>query len=281
MFAVTRDIAIVTIMVSDLNRHIILRERKAIIAWWKVSESASQHKEVTVAITSSISISSRHYLSISHLSAAALFSQRAATLEPVLTLGDSASNEGLREHKACVVTSIMLSVAFLEAVVNELWADCSEGFDPVRIEGLQNREVMATLWRKSPLKRSTTMLEKFELALELNAKPALSRDASPYQDVKLLVDLRNALVHYEPETISSFSEDDENRGTEHKFEKKLRGRFEPNRLTGPGNPFYPDKVLGAGCARWAIASAVAFADSFFEKLGIPSMHGNVRSAYGV
>ncbi|MCE0463996.1 MULTISPECIES: hypothetical protein [Pseudomonas] len=233
-----------------------------------------------MAITSSISISSRHYLSTSHLSAAALFSQRAAALEPVLTLGDSASNEGLREHMACVVSSVMLSVAFLEAAINELWADCSEGFDPARIEGLQNSEVMAALWRKSPLKRST-MLEKFELALELNGKPALSRNASPYQDVKLLVDLRNALVHYEPETIFNFSEDDENRGAEHKFEKKLRGRFEPNKLTGPGNPFYPDKVLGAGCARWAIASAVAFVDSFFEKLGIPSMHGHAHSAYGV
>jgi len=250
------------------------------MAWWGVPESASQHKEVAVAVKLSISMSSRHYLSISHLSAAALFSQRAAVLEPVLTLGDSASNEGLREHQACVVTSIMLSVAFLEAAVNELLADCSEGFDPIRMQGLPNIEVMATLWRKSPLKRST-MLEKFELALELNSKPALLRDASPYQDVKLLVDLRNALVHYEPETIFNFSGDDENRGAEHKFEKKLRGRFEPNRLTGPGNPFYPDKVLGAGCARWAIESAVAFADSFFDKLGIPSMHGDVRTAYGV
>lgn len=139
---------------------------------------------------------------------------------------------------------------------------------------------MATLWRQSQIKRST-MLEKFELALDLNAKPALPRDASPYQDVKLLVDLRNALVHYEPETVFNFSDDDKNNGTQHKFEKKLRGKFEPNRLTGPGNPFYPDKVLGAGCARWAIASAVAFADSFFEKLGIPCMYDHVRTVYGV
>lgn len=227
-----------------------------------------------------ISMSFRQYLSISHLSAAALFSQRTTKLESVLTLGDSTSHDGIREHQACVVTSIMLSVAFLEASINELWADCSEGFDPLRIEGLQNSEVMGALWRKSPLKRST-MLEKYELALELNARPALSRDTSPYQDVKLLIDLRNALVHYEPETIFGFNDDYENRGTEHKFKKKLRGKFEPNRLTGAGNPFYPDKVLGAGCARWAIASAVAFTDSFFEKLGIPCMYGHVRSAYGV
>ncbi|PFG70500.1 hypothetical protein DM05_0816 [Pseudomonas poae] len=251
---------------------------------WVIRDKTSRilfvYKEVAVAVASYVSISSRHYLSISHLSAAALFSQRAVVLEPLLTLGDSASNEGLREHTACVVTSIMLSVAFLEAVINELWADCSEGFDSARIEGLQSSAVMATLWRKSPLKRAT-MLEKYELALELNSKPELSRDASPYQDVKLLVELRNALVHYEPETILNSSDTEENKGAEHKFEKKLRGRFEPNRLTGPGNPFYPDKVLGAGCARWAIVSAVAFADRFFEKLGIPCMYGHVRGVYGI
>ncbi|MET3457112.1 hypothetical protein [Pseudomonas kilonensis] len=233
-----------------------------------------------MAIKPSISISSRHYLSISHLSAAALFSQRAMALEPVLTLGEPASNEGLREHQACVVTSIMLSVAFLEAVINELWADCSEAFDFSRHKDLQNAEVMGALWKRSPLKRST-MLEKFELALELNMKPALSRDASPYQDVKLLVELRNALVHYEPETIFNFSNDSENTEVEHRFEKRLRGKFEINRLTGPGNPFYPDKVLGAGCARWAITSAVAFTDDFFGKLGVPSMYGDVRKMYGV
>ncbi|EPL09853.1 hypothetical protein CF150_17078 [Pseudomonas sp. CF150] len=201
-------------------------------------------------------------------------------LEPVLTLGDSASNEGLREHTACVITSIMLSVAFLEATINELWADCSEGFDPVRIEGLQNREAMATLWRKSSLKRST-MLEKFELALELNEKPGISKDTNPYQDVKLLIDLRNALVHYEPETVFNFSCGNKDKSTEHKFDKKLRGRFEPNRLTGFGNPFYPDKVLGAGCALWATASAVAFADTFFEKLGLSCIYAHTRSTYGV
>lgn len=226
------------------------------------------------------SSTSRHYLSISHLSAAALFSQRASKLEPTLTLGDSASDTGLREHHACVVTSIMLSVAFLEAVINELWADCSEDFELRRTNELPSREVMAALWRRSPLKRSTT-LEKFELALEINKKPALPRDATPYQDVKLLIDLRNALVHYEPETIFNFSTNNEDKIPEHIFEKKLRGRFELNRLTGPGNSFYPDKVLGAGCACWAVASAVAFADSFFERLGVQPIYAHARSVYGV
>ncbi|NCE87665.1 hypothetical protein DK870_25165 [Pseudomonas sp. Q1] len=200
-------------------------------------------------------------------------------LEPILTLGDSASDEGLREHKACVVASIMLSVAFLEATINELWADCGEYFDTARIECLQNSEMMAILWKQSPLKRST-MLEKYELALELNAKPKIARNASLYQDVKLLVALRNALVHYEPETISNFSDNDV-KGEQHKFEKMLRGKFEHNRLTGSGNPFYPDKVLGTGCARWAISSAVLFTDDFFEKLGVPCMYGGVRYEFGV
>ncbi len=220
----------------------------------------------------SVNISSRHYLSISHLSAAILFSQKATKLETTLTLGDPLSDDGLCEYNACVVTSIMLSVAFLEAAINELWADCGEDYCAEQIKSISHRKIMAALWNKSPLKRST-MLEKFELALELNEKPSIPKDTGPYQDVKLLIELRNALVHYEPETMYDFGYNKND--TEHKFEKKLRGKFDLNRLTGPGNSFYPDKVLGAGCARWAVASAIAFADCFFNNLGISSMHSNI------
>lgn len=249
-----------------------------LLAWCGTTEF--RKKEAAMPVTISLSASSRHYLSISHLSAAALFSKRAAALESVLTLGDPASNDGIREHNACVVTSVMLSVAFLEATINELWADCHEGFDSRRLQGIQGHKVMAALWKSASLKRAT-MLEKYELVLELNAKPELPKGTNPYQGVKLLVELRNALVHYEPETILNFSDDLE-KGAEHKFEKKLRGLFEPNKLmTGAGNPFYPDKVLGAGCAGWAVASAVAFADAFFDRLGISSTYQKARTFYGV
>jgi len=35
-----------------------------------------------------------------------------------------------------------------------------------------------------------------------------------------------------------------------------------------GNPYFPDKCLGAGCAEWAVVSAKSFADDFCSRLDI-------------
>lgn len=59
----------------------------------------------------------------------------------------------------------------------------------------------------------------------------------------------------------------------------LAGKFATNQLTGAGNPFYPDKVLGAGCDRWAINAAVAFADEFLHRLGIAATYEHVCSLH--
>ena len=42
-------------------------------------------------------------------------------------------------------------------------------------------------------------LEKFEFALLLSDKPSIDKSSTLYQDVKIVVDLRNSLVHFKPE----------------------------------------------------------------------------------
>ena len=32
--------------------------------------------------------------------------------------------------------------------------------------------------------------------------------------------------------------------------------------------FFPDRCLGYGCAKWAIVSARAFADEFYNRMGV-------------
>jgi hypothetical protein len=56
----------------------------------------------------------------------------------------------------------------------------------------------------------------------------------------------------------------------------LQGKFNLNPLTGAGNPFYPDKCLGHGCAEWAVNSSIKFVDEFFEKLGSTPVFDHVR-----
>jgi len=57
----------------------------------------------------------------------------------------------------------------------------------------------------------------------------------------------------------------------------FRGRFVLNALTGQGNPFWPDKLLGAGCARWAQQVTMTFIDAFFSRLDLPAPYDNVRA----
>ncbi|MGY4665127.1 hypothetical protein ACVWZ9_005921 [Pseudomonas chlororaphis] len=228
-----------------------------------------------------VTMTSRNYLSISHLSAASLFAKRSTELEPTLTLGESESTNGLREHNACIVSTIMLSIAFLEATINEFFSDCAE--EPyAKVATLPTCKLMAKLWTRGiPRTASYSILEKYEIALDLNESQPFDKSSYPYQDVKLLIELRNALIHYEPETIQHPTGILEEQRDLHKFEKKLRGKFELNSLTGAGNTFYPDKVLGSGCARWAVKSAVSLADIFYSRLSIKPMYDPIRAQYSV
>ncbi|UJB66478.1 hypothetical protein YS110_17815 [Acidovorax sp. YS12] len=225
----------------------------------------------------SIKISMRHYLSIGHLSAAVLFADQCKESESTAQTTPLDSPQR-RQHNACAISSLIVSAAFLEATINEIFSDCSDAHSNEQITSLPARALMASLWKKGiPRTASYSIIEKYEIALELNSKPAFNAGTSPYQDVKLLIELRNALIHYEPETIVGFSGHETPQ--QHKFEKRLKGKFPINPLTGLGNPFYPDKVLGAGCAQWAVRAAVAFTDDFFQRLGVIPTYEHVRSTY--
>lgn len=111
-------------------------------------------------------------------------------------------------------------------------------------------------------------LEKYHIALVLNDKPKLDTGASPYQDVDALIALRNNLTHSKPRDLPAGLKP--NQETE-RMTKRLRDKgFALNPLFPElsGNPFFPDKALGHGCARWAVESSVALADDFFSRVEI-------------
>lgn len=219
----------------------------------------------------------RQYLSINHLSTAALFAKQCHNIEE--NAGNGPTEETiLRMHRACATSSIIVSAAFLEATINELFSDCTDNSAKSRVKKLHGHELMGSLWIKGiPRTASYSILEKYEIALELNKRTTFSTGEHPYQDIKLLVELRNALIHYEPETITSQPITEAVKL--HKFEKKFKGKFAINSLTGVGNPFYPDKLLGAGCAQWAVKSSVSFTDHFFQLLDIEPTYNHVRDQY--
>ena len=84
----------------------------------------------------------------------------------------------LHPATACVLTT----VASLEAYANELFFDREALFPEYAPDLLHN------LWETYEKKTTT---EKFEFALLLLRKPKMDRGAQPYQNIKVLTDLRN------------------------------------------------------------------------------------------
>ncbi len=79
--------------------------------------------------------------------------------------------------------------------------------------------------------------------------------------------LRNGLVHFVPETLDQDSQ--------HRLEQGLRDRIEQNRQN-IGVPWYPNRALGAGCARWAHKAATALVDQWQRRMGFAhDYHGHL------
>lgn len=221
----------------------------------------------------------RLYFSDYHVRAAAYFARESAGMErenagrPWGEINETV----FYEHRACVMGAVLSSAAFLEAAINELFVDAVKHeaedpeltpTDPPRpVDHLPRgaRKLMAQMWPFDVDRLK--ILGKYDAALVLNGKPKMDASTRPPQDVDALVALRNNLVHYEPRDIAAglaLNEETE------RMAKKLRDRgFAPNPFFAEsGNPYYPDKALSHGCAKWAVDRSIEFADAFFSRLGI-------------
>jgi hypothetical protein len=201
----------------------------------------------------------RAYFSAYHLWAAKDFASKSHVIESAYT-GPSSFD---MEHRALVIASIVEAVAFLESVINELYVDCFDGH-PSYIEALSTPVIAAlraqwTDWHTNGRATKPT-LEKFDAALSCAGINPFNHGTSPYQSAYDVLRLRNALVHYIPESVPS--------DKPHQF-NALRSRFPENALmSNAGNAYFPDKCLGAGCANWCVTVVLAFADNFFAQLNL-------------
>jgi hypothetical protein len=170
----------------------------------------------------------RNYLSTQHLYAARYAAEDAHAVEAAWkgpTVFDI-------RHRGYVLTAVIESVAFLEALINELYQDSADG-QPSHIGALSPEciRLMAEMWRSTNRARFE-MFEKFDLALVFTGQARLNRASAPYHDTALLVRLRNYLVHYKPEGVSV--------DLPHKLGEALARKFHGSALMqGAGNPWFP------------------------------------------
>ena len=216
-------------------------------------------------IPDGISDAIRYDFSSDHNWSARYLASAAAEIERA---GD-ASADLYQDHRACVIGSVMATVAFLESTINEVFSDCQARVWAARTGTISpaEQDALGQIWSREIRMLST--LRKYELALAVLRRPSLDRAANPYASARALITLRNELVHFEPEWIPLKRSDGRplEQNQIHPMERLLRSRFASNALAEPTWGFWPELCLGAGCASWALTSAEAFVDEFMRRLG--------------
>lgn len=160
----------------------------------------------------------------------------------------------------------------MEAAINELFQDVADGHESY-VSGLdaESKCIASEFWTFTEKRNRSafSVLDKYQLALTFLRKPQLEPGQRPFQDASLVVRLRNELVHYKPSSLGG--------ETEHLLARQLSGKFDDNTLMrGSGNPWFPDKCLGHGCADWSVRAVVAFADEFFGRIGVEPNYQRVK-----
>lgn len=206
----------------------------------------------------------RSYLSTHHLWASLRFARQCHDIESSHPGGSGFS----LLQRSAVMASVLSAVAFLEAVINEFFQDIVDGHNSyVSSLDKEVRAALGAFWQEG--ERSLRLLQKYQASLALAHKPLLDRGSTTFQDVHWLIKPRNELVHFRPEDAVA--------GVPSSLEKQLGMRFDHNPLIRTrGNPFFPDRCLGSGCAGWSARSARAFADEVFHRLGVKPNYQHFR-----
>lgn len=224
-------------------------------------------------------MSMKTYLSIQHAKSAAYFCRRVHAEEAKYS--GNLQSEQLSVIKAYASSALFLSVAFLEALINELYADAqlSDGGARLGILSTNDLSRIAAVGTDEYLQKAK-LLDKFKRLLVALGKTPISTGQSPGQDVKFLAQLRNGLLHYKGPWLDmatdNMSRPGSLRGSD--LYRFISGKFPPRACSTPHSGDY---WLGAGCAAWSLRSALDFADLFFQELGVDATFDHVRSELAV
>ncbi|RII35357.1 hypothetical protein D2A34_09145 [Clostridium chromiireducens] len=220
-------------------------------------------------------ISVRTYFSIQHLISTALYRKEIRELEN--NLNKKYNEYEFLKHRSLCTSAIFSAVSFLEALINEFFSDSYDNPEGI-VRDLPSEYIdsLGQMWELGiPRTASYNIVEKYQIALTLCKRDKINFGCSPGQDISVLIKLRNALIHFEPEWVVT-RDIINNTKDRQKLEKLLMYKFQINKFTGDNNPFFPDKCLSYGCVDWALTNVIAFTDIFFISLGIVPPYEKIR-----
>jgi hypothetical protein len=210
-------------------------------------------------MTTHNNLSARYNFTHQYLSAAKDFAANAETIERRHSVRPP-SAKALSKHIAAVTSTVFHAVAAIEA---EVWTVTnhgpghhlgSNGVDQVAVARL--KPVIHLLDRES-------LPEKCNVVLDLLGKAPISKGSAAFQDARLLIRLRNELIHYKSQWDHEVDQRTLVRGL-------VAKRFSIPPFRRDASPIFPKQILGADCAKWASATAPKFLNIFYDHLGVKS-----------
>jgi hypothetical protein len=165
-----------------------------------------------------------------------------------------------RRDPSHALISVLFSVAWLEAVTNELIHVIRGGDE--RTDNVQGRRAALLVEAAKLDARSTSLETKLSVLCVAATGAALDSGSQPVQDVALLLDVRNHLVHTRPErrqTIQT-SQEDENaliNADFHKLYLRLESRGVIRRPSAPTVHFLTVALMSPEVAEWSVSTVKA------------------------
>lgn len=198
------------------------------------------------AQTSSANVKTRTNLALHHLFAACRFSAKVKEIENA-NLGKKFSGfwEEILHNSLGVAT---LSVAALESYANEMY------FEGAVLKPSMNAsaaEEMASIIDRE------TILKKYALALSITTGKKLDLGISVTQNVKALIEVRNAIIHFKPEW---FGESDKHE----KLSTALKKRFNASPFLA-NEPLFPLAWASHSFTVWALKTTINFIEHFHSE----------------
>jgi hypothetical protein len=222
----------------------------------------------------------RDCFSVRYIQSAALLCQLAFAIEQEYREAQEIPEDLQLRHEVFVLNSVLSSVSFLESTINELYADAADEacyFSDEKHEALLR--LISGRWKNEKNFDRAPLLNKYQKILFIAGVSSFDKDDPAFANLKILVGIRNHLMHYTREWVILGDAPGRGAGeetTSGKFEKILMRKFAINPLALRSQPFFPDKCLGHGCAEWAIMNCLIVTDEFFRRLELPAPYEGIR-----
>lgn len=244
----------------------------------------------------SLQVSQREYFSITHILSAARMAHLAKDIEG--QFDGKYDVESDNQCKFYATAAIYGAASFLEATINELFHD-AYAQPLVRFAALTNehRNRLARYatpgnreWKRYKKSRheaydragtyGNEILTKYHFLTDCLELGDFDELDSRFIASRKLIHLRNKLTHYEPETVISFGPSGS--PPAQAIVAALREEFTENPFARAGNHIiFPNLLLSAGAAKWAVQMAIGFADAHFAHTGLLVPYEHIRSKINI